>query len=216
MRRFFCSVVILIIGIGLFCGCKKEILSSPLYPLDTDTVLAALEEAELPWTIAQEELWPDGRNVHTLHDENGKLVAFISSRTLGERRELDASFMPYYDNTTITQSLPEDKWESVIVFVTLLYGGFDNKHEVYSRFTDDYDTENTTKGSRLKFQGGKQIVDDGEVSVWQSEVNGIYCLVKTEQPYSSMPQEYLNTVRFANTDWDTSPAKDVEIGTPMN
>jgi hypothetical protein len=104
--------------------------------------------------------------------------------------------MPYSENQTITQSLPEDEWERIIVFATLLYGGFESKHQVYDSFTNDYDTKNTVTVPRVKIEG--------EVSTWQSEINGIYCLVRIDRSNFNLSQSHLNTVRFDNTEGDST------------
>ncbi|WFA09029.1 hypothetical protein [Tissierella sp. Yu-01] len=57
-----------------------------------------------------------------------------------------------------------------------LYGGFEDKHQVYKCFTNDYDTKNTVTVS------SKKVTSNAEVSTWQSEINGIHCLVRTERP----------------------------------
>lgn len=171
------------------------------YPLDIDMIAAALEEAELPWTIVEDELLMEGRIAYTLHDEAGSLVAFILTSIHNERRLLDASFMPYSDNPTITKALPEEEWKKAIAFATLLYGGFDSKYQVYDSFANDIDTKNTDTGSRVQEDGQKRIVmDNVEISTWKDEINGINCTVKIEQPNIDLPERYLNTVRFDNTD----------------
>jgi len=170
MKKYLCLFVF-IICLSLAYGCEKHTLPMPVYPLDTATVDAALKEAELSWIIEKEELLSEGRILHTLHDIDGNLIAFVLSGIHNDWRLLDASFMPYSDNPTITRSLPEEEWKRVITFTTLLYGGFESKHQVYDSFTNDYDTKNTVTVPRVKIEGA-------EVSTWQSEINSIYCLVR--------------------------------------
>lgn len=207
MKKYLCSLFFFIISLSVVYGCEKQVLPMPVYPLDAATVTEALKEAELSWMITEEEPWPEGQIVYTLHDEDDKLVAFILSGILNERRLLDVSFMPYSDNPTITQFMPEEEWEKAIIFATLLYGGFESKHQVYDCFTNDHGEKNTVTVPREK------IVGNGEVSTWQSEINGIYCLVRIECPYVSMPQRYLNTIRFDNTDGDAFNFEGVTSGT---
>lgn len=194
MKKYLYSLFSFIIILSIVIGCEKQDLPMPDYPLDISIVAVALEEAELSWTIVKEEPLAEGRILFTLHDKDDKLVAFVLSGIHNERRLLDVSLMPYSDNSTITRSLPEEEWERVIVFSTLLYGGFENLNQVYECFTNDYDTKNTVTVP------SKKVVSNGEVLTWKSEINGIYCLVKTERPYVGMPQKYLNTVRFDNTE----------------
>lgn len=172
------------------------------YPLEADMIAAALEEVELSWTIVEEELLMEGRIVYTLHDEVGSLVAFILTSIHNERRLLDASFMPYSDNPTITRALSEEEWEKAILFATLLYGGFDSKYKVYNSFTNDFDTKNTDTVSPVRTEGKDRriVMNNMKISTWKDEINGINCTVKIEQPNINLPQGYLNTVRFDNTD----------------
>lgn len=201
-KRYLFSLLVIIISLSAVYGCKKQVLPMHEYPLDIDMISAALEEAELPWAIVGDELLMEGRIVYTLHDEAGSLVAFILTSIHNERRFLDASFMPYSDNPTITRALPEAEWEKAIAFATLLYGGFDSKYQVYNSFTNDFDTKNTDTVSPVRTEGKDRriVMNNMKISTWKDEINGINCTVKIEQPNINLPQGYLNTVRFDNTD----------------
>ncbi|MEG1255035.1 hypothetical protein [Clostridium sp.] len=201
MKKFF-LILMLIIGLGTFGGCEKQTLTMPEYPLDSTTIDKALQEAELSWTIIGSEDAPfvgqtiEGQTVYTLN-KNGEIVATISSAIKEGERYLQIGFSPYHNNE---YSLPEEEWEKAIVFATLLYGGFDNTHQVYNEFTNDYDTKNTVKEPRERIMGGS--LGHEEMSKWENEINGVNCQVILNKPYRSMPQEYLGSIRITS-DVDT-------------
>lgn len=200
MKRYLRSLFILIVSLCAIYGCEKQSLPMPDYPLDATTITVALKEAELSWSITEEETWSEGRTVYTINDKDGNLVVFLLSGTQNKRRLLDVSFMPYSDNPSITRSIPEEEWEKAIVFATLLYGGFEGKHQVYDSFINDYDTEDIVASQQEKIERHKKTMDNGEVHIWESKINDIYCIVRIEQPNINLPQKYLNTIRFDNTD----------------
>jgi len=184
-------------GLGSFLGCEKQTLTMPEYPLDSTTIDKALKEAELSWMIiAEEDSSFAGQTVYTLN-KNGEMVATISSAIKGVERYLHISFSSYHNNE---YSLPKEEWEKAIVFATLLYGGFDNTHQVYNQFTNEYDMKNTVKEPRERIMGGS--LGHEEMSKWENEINSVNCQVILNKPYRSMPQEYLGSIRITS-DVDT-------------
>ncbi|MEW8994173.1 hypothetical protein [Clostridium sp.] len=197
MKKYIFLIPMLIIGLCSFWGCEKQTLIMPKYPLDSTTIDKALQEAELSWTIiAEEDSSFAGQTIYTLN-KNDEMVASISSVIKGGERYLHISFSSYHNNE---YSLPEEEWEKAIVFATLLYGGFDNTHQVYNQFKNDYDMKNTVKEPRERIMGGSLGYE--EMSKWENEINGINCQVILNKPYRSMPQEYLGSIRITS-DVDT-------------
>jgi hypothetical protein len=202
MKKYIFLILVLIIALCSFYGCQKKTLTMPEYPLDSTTIEKALKGAELSWTIIGEEDSPfvgetlEGQTVHALN-KNGKIVAAISSAIKDEERFLHIGFSSYHNNE---YSLPEEEWEKAIVFATLLYGGFDNTHQVYNEFTKEYDKKNTVKEPRERIVGGTLGFE--EMSKWEKEIHGVNCVVILNKPYRSMPQEYLYLIRITS-DVDT-------------
>lgn len=202
MKKYIFLIVVLIIGLVSFGIWKKQTLTMPEYPLDSTTIDKALKEADLSWTIIAEEDSSfvgetfEGQTVYTLN-KNGEVVAAISSAIKGGERYLHISFSSYHNNE---YSLPKEEWEKAMVFATLLYGGFDNSHQVYNEFTNDYDMKNTVKEPRERIMGGSLGYE--EMSTWENEINGVNCQVVLNRPYLSMPQEYLGLIRITS-DVDT-------------
>ena len=83
MNRFFGWWMAVCVVLAGCCGCGRQGLPVPEFPLEAGVVEAALERAGLPWTIAAEESWAEGQTVYTLHDPEGWLR---SSRVRGSRR----------------------------------------------------------------------------------------------------------------------------------
>ena len=138
------------------------------------------------------------------------MIAFVLSVKLDERRILEVSCMPHYDNATITQSLPKEEWERVAALATCLYGGFESEHQVYDLFTKEYGMKNTVIKAYEKIMGGT--MGNEEVAWWEREINGINCQMVIERPYASMPQWYLGAIRFDNADADTLRAERAASG----
>lgn len=211
MKKYLCGICVFIIGLSVLCGCAAQTLPVPSYPLDAATVTAALEDAGLPWIIAKEESWLEDHTVYTLHDQNGKMVAAVSSAMRNEQRLLYITFMPY--DGKITRTMPEDEWENAIVFATILYGGFKNAHQVYDHFTNDYDTKNTVKAKSERTKD--DIMGYEEVSRWADEINDVDCFVGIGQPYLNMPEKHLIRIEFPGISNDSFTSEDKPANTPV-
>lgn len=133
------------------------------------------------------------------------MIAFVLSVKLDERRILEVSCMPHYDNATITQCLPKEEWGRVVALATCLYDGFESEHQVYDLFTKEYGMKNTVIKAYEKIMGGT--MGNEEVAWWEREINGINCQMVIERPYASMPQWYLGAIRFDNANADTLRAE---------
>ena len=135
MKRFFGWWMAVCVVLAGCCGCGRQGLPVPEFPLEADVVEAALERAGLPWTIAAEESWAEGHTVHTLHDPEGRMVAIVSSTGEPQGRMLRLSFLPSEnDPYGVSVSLPAQDWEKAVILGTILYGGFAEEREVYTAF----------------------------------------------------------------------------------
>lgn len=168
MRKFVIGIILLCLTISICCGCKKNSLPMPLYPLDEAIVEAGLEETTLLWKITKKEIWGEGRVYYDLCDKDGKAIAVISSVGDGSTRLLQLTF---YTSSAITAPLPGKDWEKAVNLATLLYGGFREKGQVFEAFQNTYEDmamADNTPGSTL---------NNKESIRWRMEINGVDCFV---------------------------------------
>ena len=105
MKRFFGWWMAVCVVLAGFCGCGRQVLSVPGFPVDTGAVEAALERAGLSWTVAKEESWAEGQTVCTLHDPEGRMVAIVSSTGEPQGRMLRLAFLPSENDPAVRAGL---------------------------------------------------------------------------------------------------------------
>jgi len=204
-KNLFAFFFIIIISLVAACGGERQAMAVPEFPLGKISITAALQELELPWSI--EEAWraedAGGPVAFSLY-KDGAIIAGLTSGTASGERIIHIAFVSSHNHV---YSLPEDKWESLMVLSTILFGGFESTHQVYQYFRSEFDSENTV---RLPIESPGL---HDQVASWERVVNGIYCRVVVERATSSQ-QEYLALIQFAS-DLDTF-ALTVQATTPTD
>lgn len=167
MKRVICTFLAFGVLFSL-AGCQKNALPRPDFPLEEDTILAALEQAGLPGVISESETrsYVEGQMAYTLRDpaktygdtENKVMVAGISSAITEGERFLSMIFSSAPGEPAAFPFAWED-WEKQIVFTTLLFGGFADEEAVYRAFS------------------GKKTPEDEESFEWKAQLPGGYCTV---------------------------------------
>lgn len=193
MRRAINIIVMLCTIAVLCCGCSKQQLPMPIYPLDMTTVETALAEVELPWTIINEEAWGEGRILYELCNEENKGIAFISSAEDDNTRALQLSF---FSSTELYASLPVEDWDKVVRLATIFYGGFENEGQVYDVFQKTYNE------LALVDEVPNAVPKDQERIRWKNEVNNINCFIGLcrKDIDSDSPTTELVTIYFSDLD----------------
>lgn len=198
MGKFFHSVLVIIIA-GILCSCRKQNLPVPVYPLDASTIEEALHKTNLLWTIAKEESWVENHTVYTMHDTDGRMTAVISSAEKNEKRLLIMVFMPsQYDLYHVTISVPDEDWEKVIKFGTILYGGFENENSVYNNFVNNYDSKSSTVEVPEIPPGAMN--NYIELMDWSDKFNDIYYIIRTGHVEKDSPHTDLSFIKFYNSE----------------
>lgn len=192
MKKALCRMIVYISCVSAFCGCEMQPLPLPAYPLDDAAITAALKEAKLPWEITEGDPWPEDHSVYSLHDDEAKITAAISSGMLDGQRALYISFMSH--DGKLTRPLSEEEWESVIAFATILYGGFKDKHQVYTRFAADYAAENLAREAHEQKPGNTAGYE--EVLWWECTINNTLCRAGIGRSSAGMPQTHLFAISF--------------------
>lgn len=196
-NRFFVIELTVVLTI-IFWGCGKRFLPVPEYPLTASDVEAVLEEVELPWEISKEESWQEQHTVYTLQDEEGRMIAIISSAGNETERYLNLSFFPSrYDAYGIMRSLTKEEWEPVMKLGTLLYGGFQNVNQLCKEYAEQNTEDIRVKEQREESEGVTNTYE--EVTIWEHEFREIVCTIKTGKPDAALQQNDLTQITFYNS-----------------
>ena len=199
MKRFFGWWMAVCVVLAGCCGCGRQGLPVPEFPLEAGVVETALERAGLPWTIAAEESWAEGQTVYTLHDPEGRMVAIVSSTGEPQGRMLRLSFLPSEnDPYGVSVSLPRQDWEKAVVLGTILYGGFAEEREVYTAFLATRNEKSAAVQQGEPPSGARKTYE--AVTEWKSEIRGTGCAVRIGQPRADAPESDLLLILFCPAD----------------
>lgn len=142
MKRHLTVIISLFMTILFLTGCQKELLSVPAYPLTKEIVEEALKDTKLPCVVSEETFDTATRTSIELRDEEGRLIAGISSSEDGEdARFLGMSLISSLQAREATVHIPEEQWPEMIQLATVLYGGFENAEQVAKDFVTNYEVE---------------------------------------------------------------------------
>ena len=146
MNKRWCNVLIALFCMTVLCSCgksnvtKEVIINQSQYPLTKEIVDEAFEKVDLPGIVSEERYDSAIRTSINIRDEENRLIAGIASNGDGEKRGLFITLMPYLRSGAASIALPEEKWEDIISFATLLYG-FEDKSIVYQDFIENFQEE---------------------------------------------------------------------------
>ena len=108
------------------------------YPLTKEVVELIFAQVDLPGMVTEEEYDSAIRTSIDIRDEENRLIAGIASTGDGDARWLGITLIPYLHSGAASIVLPEEKWEELISFATLLYG-FEDQSMVYRDFIESYE-----------------------------------------------------------------------------
>ena len=200
-KIFLLSITIFLASISA-CTYESQTLPTPEFPLSEAGIVNALEESGLPWTVGEID-FPQGYAQQNERILNFTLyrdtltVGFISSAALYGERGVFVTFLSYFGGSPYIDvyNPPKEDWENIIVFLTLLFGGFKNTHQVVNYFNSELDTVirhpiEPPSGWIPGLSAGHYFE---ESAVWEKKVNGAYFRVVMARPIGS-ENEYLRTV----------------------
>ena len=199
---FFLLVMIAFLVCVTACVRERQTLPLPDFPLSEETLIDALEEAGLPWTIAHEEVLPIEENIlnFALY-RDGATIGWLRSVARGDGRSLSITFLPHFRASAMEIYYPSKAyWENIIVFITILYGGFDNAHQVWNRFNDEIGTipRNTIEPPPGWIRGLSAGHYIEAYVVWEQEINGVYFHIRLVRPLDN-PNEYFAIIHVHNS-----------------
>lgn len=108
------------------------------YPLTKEVVEPIFAQVDLPGMVTEEEYDSAIRTSIDIRDEENRLIMGIASTGDGDARWLGITLIPYLHSGAASIVLPEEKWEDMISFATLLYG-FEDQSMVYRDFIESYE-----------------------------------------------------------------------------
>lgn len=203
-------VVLFIISLAALSACKedssfpdspgstaKERMSEPEFPLDRETLMKTVDELGLSCVISDDEsreslsrentvysnyvLRDPGRKYH----EDGLdtvLYGGIISGIVDGNRYLSAIF-DAKSHLVHDRPFAWEDWKQEIIFITVLYGGFEDKEEVYRAL------------SKL------EVPDDDNVLKWGVPLSNGYCGVQRSRiSQSPAPGGYTLWINFYETE----------------
>jgi hypothetical protein len=167
-----------------------QALPIPEFPLVEIDIANALEEAGLPWKAKPLD-YPDGPTwrphdgtlTFTLY-KDASTIGFLRSSALGEKRGMHFVFLVNFDTPMDIYTPSEEYWGNIMVFVTLLYGGFASKNQVLHYFNNEFDA-----AARYLAMSP---TENGQIAIWEKEVNGVYFHISTIRPYGKQNEYFLD------------------------
>lgn len=151
-------------------------LQVPEYPLDIKTVSEALEERTISCKVEEMGQIPGETEDYKVTGytlkakEDNKLLAEMTSFLRGEDRGYTLSLNSFDADVRLCETECKD----AIVLSTILFGGFENDHQVYDEFIQNFDSE--------------------KESSWECEIGGIECSINFSKPNSQ--EEYTMVLTF--------------------
>lgn len=189
MRKILLLILLFCLSIVLF-SCKKEVMPIPNFPLDKETIADALNQWDFAYILEEETENPHnliGFSQFYINDpDNQTNILGLNSSVKGADRIVNASFIAF-NNTIQGEDI-----EKAIVFMTRLFGGFNNDHTVYDQFVKEYNHKNTTIKETSNFSGKIK-----SRSMWESQVQGMTVQIQLEQPSEEGLPEYLLTISIS-------------------
>lgn len=192
-------IISALLGMFVLVSCRTAVESLPLgeFPLEKSVIESNLETLGLPWTLGEEINQQnddgDASNGVILNDENGKVIAVISSSEVEGIRFLSVSFMgKYYKKnvtTEITTFLPNELREETIQLATILYGGFSSEDAILKVFTKEYKDE--TKTIVKKDVDNKM---NSKFTSWGKVIDGQSCFITVEEKVAGESEDYLSSI----------------------
>lgn len=165
MKRPISFLLIFCMLATLLAGCKKEKQFQTTFPLDEETVTAALEKTGLPGVISESETASASkdhisyaiRSTEETYDgtDNPRLLASISSANLEGGRMLAAIF----DQKVEANQMVWEDWKQQLLFAASLYGGFGDEEALYQAFS------------------GKALPEGQTTFIWDAQLPEGYCMV---------------------------------------
>ena len=194
--RFLCIVIAFLF---FTTACTAETLPVPDFPLSEATVVGALEESGLPWQ-AEPRIIGITRDGTYFSDftfyKNTATIGFFTSGVVDGERVITFTFLGYFgDSPTIdAYNPPKEYWETIIAFMTRLYGGFASPCQVFHYFDKELDILR-----RYPVEHPPWVISDPpgntieELATWERVINGVQFGITIVRPIGS-PNEYLRLI----------------------
>lgn len=162
------------------------------YPLTKEAVEDVLSQVDLPCVVSEEEYNSEIRTSLDLRDEEGRMIAGIASNGVGNDRFLGITLIGYLHAAEASVYLPEDKWEELIHFATLLYG-FEDKNVVYNDFIENFEEESIVMELEYTAEPYSEYVKQYE---WLKSYGNINCQIKVQETKDGIRE--INSIAFYN------------------
>lgn len=205
MKKLLASVFILTILVSLLCGCKKETLSVPSYPLDADTVEAAVKEVGLDnWILTDEDSQSTDVGEYTQYsfrDSENRLICSVSNIINEYGRRLNFTFAPpSSEEHTLQIAIPQEDHEKVIRLAVILFGDFESEDQLYKNYKKTQDKNTTTISTNNEPYDEEKHANLGKVYQWENKIDGLFCEIRQIQWDKSSDNLEMYTMSIYNTE----------------
>ena len=162
------------------------------YPLTKEDVEEALSQVDLPCVVSEEEYNSEIRTSLDLRDEEGRLIAGIASNGDGEARFLGITLIGYLQQGEASIYLPEEKWEDLIGFASVLYG-FEDQNVVYGDFIKNFEEESIIMELRYTSEPYAGYVREYE---WLKSYGDVSCKIEVRETQDGIRE--IESISFYN------------------
>lgn len=205
MKKSLASIFILTILISSLCGCKKETLTVPAYPLDKTTVKAAVKEVGLDdWILTDEDSQSTDVGEYTQYsfrDSENRLICSISNIINEYGRRLNFTFAPPSSEAhTLQLAIPQEDHEKVIRLAVILFGGFESEDQLYKNYQKTQDKKTTIISTNNEPYDEEKHVNLGKIYQWRNKIDGLFCEIRLIQWDKSSDISEMYTMSIYNSD----------------
>lgn len=198
MKKYLSIIMILIIIVATLTCCQKNPMEVPQYPLNKETVEAALEKVDLPCVVSDATIDSDHRTSISLRDEEGRLIAGIASEAGEDWRFLGFTLIGYLMQGEASVYLPEEKWDDIIGLGTILYGGLTDQNQVYQDFIKNFEKESII--IELEDSDETSYIKEYE---WIKDYGDIFCSIIVKETGDGIREissfKFYNSPEISNT-----------------
>jgi len=189
---------------------QADSLPVPTFPLSEVEIVNALNESGLLWTVGELREEPVVGNVQVSNFRLYKdtaMIGYIRSTLIDEERSIHIAFLNYsrgallgrYEMPIAIYTPSKEYWENIIVFITLLFGGFDSSHQIFHHFSNEIDT--VTRYS-TDYSSEYFAPRFDEHAWWERLINGVYLRIWIVRPVNRQNEYFSDILMISDTSLD--------------
>ena len=179
------------------CTYENQPLPILEFPLTETGITRILEESGLLWRAEEIDVLPEG---YTLPEgiiresyeifKGSSQIGFLTTMAYGEDRMVSFVFLTYFGfgSHMDVHNHTREEWENIIIFITRLYGGFENDKQVF-RYFDNEVGDLERESINIRYFDAR--------AIWECEIGGAYVYIEIERRRDSY-DEYLRDIKIVS------------------